>query len=106
MGKISVKPSKFCVDEDEKSDEAPENPSDFGICAADPSFTVGMSSNGEPSDPHPPGMRVKCSSEEEEFEGGLKGGIAVKREGFEHQTWGFSMIYHLVMTNIAMENPL
>lgn len=35
----------------------------------DPSFTVGMSSNGEPSDPHPPGMRVKCSSEEEEFEG-------------------------------------
>ena len=75
-------------------------PAIFGICAlapsADPSFTVGMSSNGEPSDPHPPGMRVKCSSEEEEFEGGLKGGIAVKREGFEHQTWGFSMIYHLV----------
>ena len=52
------------------SHEAPgKYPSDF-ICAADPSFTVGMSSNGEPSDPHPPGMRVKCSSEEEEFEGG------------------------------------
>lgn len=35
----------------------------------DPSFMVGVSSDGEPSDPHPPGMRVKCSSEEEEFEG-------------------------------------
>jgi len=38
--------------------------------ATDPSFMVGASSNGETTDPHPPGMRVRCSSKEEEF-GGL-----------------------------------
>lgn len=36
---------------------------------ADPSFNVGQDLQGELTDPHPPGMRVRCSSKEEMFEG-------------------------------------
>ena len=39
------------------------------IPAADISYAVGTTRHGKVTDPHPPGMRVRCSSLEEEFEG-------------------------------------
>lgn len=47
-----------------------------GLCCMIPwndltdiSYAVGTSRHGKVTDPHPPGMRVRCSSLEEEFEG-------------------------------------
>ena len=45
------------------------DPSLFPIPAADISYAVGTTRHGKVTDPHPPGMRVRCSSLEEEFEG-------------------------------------
>lgn len=36
---------------------------------SDASFAVGQSEAGQVTDPHPPGMRIRCSSDEELFEG-------------------------------------